>query len=92
MCKAVDKEMSIGPFFLKGKSGGKSGHFIREESGIMLKISPTLDPWNHINFPFSLFSEIIQNFSINLFLSSFFFKILIIIITGEIIINKKTVN
>ena len=32
MCKAVDKEMSIGPFFLKEKSGGKSGHFIREES------------------------------------------------------------
>ena len=32
MCKAVDKGMSIGPFFLKEKSGGKSGHFIREES------------------------------------------------------------
>ena len=32
MCKAVDKEMSIGPFFLNEKSGGKSGHFIREES------------------------------------------------------------
>ena len=32
MCKAVDKEMSIGPFFLKEKSGGKSGHFVRKES------------------------------------------------------------
>ena len=32
MCKAVDKEMSVGPFFLKEKSGGKSGHFVRKES------------------------------------------------------------
>ena len=32
MCKAVDKEMSIGPFFLKEKSGGKSGHFVQKES------------------------------------------------------------
>ena len=31
MCKAVDKEMSIGPFFLKEKSGGKSGYFVRKE-------------------------------------------------------------
>ena len=31
MCKAVDKEISIGPFFLKEKSGGKSGHFVRKE-------------------------------------------------------------
>ena len=32
MCKAVDKEMSVGPFFLKEKSGGKSKHFVRKES------------------------------------------------------------
>ena len=32
MCKAVDKEMLIGPFFLKEKSGGKSGHFVRKET------------------------------------------------------------
>ena len=30
MCKAVDREMSIGPIGLVEKSGGKSGHFLRE--------------------------------------------------------------
>jgi cyclic pyranopterin phosphate synthase len=30
MCKAVDREMSIGPIRLLEKSGGKSGHFQRE--------------------------------------------------------------
>ena len=29
MCKAVDREMSLGPFVLLEKSGGKSGHFQR---------------------------------------------------------------
>jgi len=29
MCKAVDKEMIVGPFVLQEKSGGKSGHFAR---------------------------------------------------------------
>ena len=32
MCKAVDKEMLIGPFLLKEKSGGKSGHFVHKET------------------------------------------------------------
>jgi cyclic pyranopterin monophosphate synthase len=31
MCKAVDREMSIGPVRLVKKSGGKSGTFIRKE-------------------------------------------------------------
>ena len=30
MCKAVDKEMIVGPFLLKEKYGGKSGHFVRK--------------------------------------------------------------
>ncbi len=30
MCKAVDRGMSLGPFELLEKSGGKSGHFLRE--------------------------------------------------------------
>jgi cyclic pyranopterin phosphate synthase len=30
MCKAVDREISIGPIRLLEKSGGKSGHFQRE--------------------------------------------------------------
>ena len=30
MCKAVDREMTIGPARLLEKSGGKSGHFVRE--------------------------------------------------------------
>ncbi len=30
MCKAVDKEMVIGPTYLASKSGGKSGDFVRE--------------------------------------------------------------
>ena len=32
MCKAVDRAMSLGPTRLVEKSGGKSGHFIREQS------------------------------------------------------------
>jgi len=31
MCKAVDKTIELGPFYLIGKSGGKSGRFIRRE-------------------------------------------------------------
>lgn len=31
MCKAVDKEMVIGEIRLMEKSGGKSGHFVRDE-------------------------------------------------------------
>ena len=31
MCKAVDRDMTIGPFVLLEKTGGKSGHFIRKE-------------------------------------------------------------
>lgn len=30
MCKAIDREMTIGPVRLLEKSGGKSGHFVRE--------------------------------------------------------------
>lgn len=30
MCKAVDREMTVGPVRLLEKSGGKSGHFVRE--------------------------------------------------------------
>ena len=30
MCKAVDKGIELGPFFLVEKSGGKSGHFKRK--------------------------------------------------------------
>ena len=30
MCKALDREMIIGPIGLVEKSGGKSGHFVRE--------------------------------------------------------------
>ena len=54
----------------------------------MLKISPTLEPWNHINLPFPLFFEKKQNFSLNLILSSLFFINLIKIINGEINIIK----
>ncbi|MDB5390932.1 MAG: moaC [Planctomycetaceae bacterium] len=32
MCKAVDREMSLGPIYLVEKSGGRSGHFKRAES------------------------------------------------------------
>ncbi len=32
MCKAVDREMSLGPFVLLEKSGGQSGHFHRQAS------------------------------------------------------------
>ncbi len=31
MCKALDKKMVIGPVYLKRKTGGKSGDFVREE-------------------------------------------------------------
>lgn len=31
MAKAVDKEMVIGPIYLRQKEGGRSGHFIRAE-------------------------------------------------------------
>lgn len=31
MCKAVDRGMSLGPTRLVEKSGGKSGHFIRQD-------------------------------------------------------------
>jgi cyclic pyranopterin phosphate synthase len=30
MCKAVDREMTLGPMRLLEKSGGKSGHYVRE--------------------------------------------------------------
>ena len=30
MCKAVDRTMTIGPIRLEEKSGGRSGHFVRE--------------------------------------------------------------
>ena len=29
MCKAIDKSIELGPFYLLEKSGGKSGHFRR---------------------------------------------------------------
>jgi cyclic pyranopterin phosphate synthase len=32
MCKAMDKTMTIGDIYLVEKLGGKSGHFVREES------------------------------------------------------------
>lgn len=31
MCKSVDRGMTLGPFQLLEKTGGKSGHFVREE-------------------------------------------------------------
>lgn len=31
MCKAVDKRMTIGAIRLEEKSGGRSGHFVRQE-------------------------------------------------------------
>ncbi len=34
MCKAVDRAMILGPICLVEKSGGKSGHFRREEPAI----------------------------------------------------------
>lgn len=30
MCKAIDRSMTIGDIYLVEKSGGKSGHFVRE--------------------------------------------------------------
>jgi len=45
-------------------------------NGIILNISPTLAPWNHISFFFvKFFSEKKQNFSLNLKKSSFFLLI-----------------
>jgi cyclic pyranopterin phosphate synthase len=32
MCKSIDRGMMIGPFSLLEKSGGQSGHFVREMS------------------------------------------------------------
>ena len=52
-------------------------------SGITLKISPTLAPWNHINFPLFFFCEKKQNFSLNLVECSLFFNIRKKIIKGE---------
>ena len=51
--------------------------------GIILSISPTLAPWNHINLPAPLFFEKKQSFSLNLTLSSLFFKTLKNIIKGD---------
>ncbi len=31
MCKAIDKGMVIGPTYLMEKTGGKSGHFVRQD-------------------------------------------------------------
>ena len=31
MCKSADRAMTLGPFYLVEKTGGKSGHFKREE-------------------------------------------------------------
>jgi cyclic pyranopterin monophosphate synthase len=33
MCKAIDRGMVIGPVQLEEKSGGQSGHFVRESAG-----------------------------------------------------------
>lgn len=33
MCKAVDRSMTLGPFELLEKSGGKSGHYLRSADG-----------------------------------------------------------
>ena len=51
--------------------------------GTMLKISPTLEPWNQINLPFPLFFEKKENFSKNLLGCSLFLITLIMIIIGE---------
>jgi cyclic pyranopterin phosphate synthase len=32
MCKAIDRSMSLGPFVLVEKSGGRSGHYVRGTS------------------------------------------------------------
>ena len=32
MCKAVDKGIELGPFYLVEKSGGKSGRYVRKVS------------------------------------------------------------
>ena len=44
--------------------------------GIMLRISPTLDPWNHIKLLLVFFLLNLPIFSKNLFGSSFFLYIL----------------
>jgi cyclic pyranopterin phosphate synthase len=33
MCKAVDRQMTIGSIGLEEKSGGRSGHYVRQPSG-----------------------------------------------------------
>lgn len=33
MCKAVDKDMVIGPTYLESKQGGKSGDYVRHDEG-----------------------------------------------------------
>lgn len=38
MCKAIDKAIELGPFYLLEKSGGKSGQYRREEKGERLKV------------------------------------------------------
>ena len=42
-------------------------------NGTILFNSPTLHAWNHIKFPLGLFKFVIENFSLNLIISSFFF-------------------
>ena len=37
MCKAIDKAIELGPFYLLEKSGGKSGQYRREEKGSRIK-------------------------------------------------------
>jgi cyclic pyranopterin phosphate synthase len=37
MCKAIDKAIELGPFYLLEKSGGKSGQYRREEKGSRMK-------------------------------------------------------
>ena len=33
MCKAIDRSIALGPFWLLEKSGGRSGHFVRDSIG-----------------------------------------------------------
>ncbi len=33
MCKAADRQMTIGPICLEEKSGGRSGHYVQQPSG-----------------------------------------------------------
>lgn len=43
MCKSVDRTMEIGGIRLLEKSGGKSGHFLREEAAINTVPVPSRD-------------------------------------------------